>query len=128
MRRLINDTSVTFYRPPEEELDEYGDIVPPDPENVSEVPTRGSLQPYQRGDESVVLPEGRETEDARTYVTKVDLKASSSDVSPDYCILEGRKFIVFDRANASTTNVLRRVRNFQYVLLRDDSEEAQGAV
>lgn len=129
MRRLINDTSYTFYRDPSEQvLDEYGNLV--DPQNLMQVTTRGSMQSYQDGAETFVLPEGVRSEGTRIYVTKsVLLSAQEGEgIKADFTLIDGRRFYVFDVQRDDTSSLLKRTRNNTYILLEDTTQDGQEVI
>lgn len=129
MRRLLQDIKVTFYRPPEGNVvDEYGDFAPSTFAQAEGIEVMGSLQPYRLGEDTLVLPENLSFTEARIFLTKTKLNLPDNDISPDFCVINGKKFIVFNKADATTTSILKRVSNYEYILVQDTSHAGEEFV
>lgn len=124
MGRLIKDTELTFYRPPTQAIGPSGRLINPNPNDLVEIVSYGSLQPYRRGKETDVLPEGIKTIDARFWYSAQILQTAdqNNDIQADFTYIDGKKFIVFDNGDQSVTNVLKRLAHFEYILIKDETE------
>jgi hypothetical protein len=117
MGRLIKDIPLTFYRFGEQEIDDNGNLVNTEATMIS---TKGSLQPLQKGDITLLQEGGLAVDGSRIYYTKTKLKGADpyGQTQPDEVEIDGVVHEVFDPEDWNQTKVLRRVAHYKYILAR----------
>lgn len=122
MISLLKTSALTFQRATNGYYNQSGNWV--DSDTTDPIVTEGSLQPYQRGTHSIVLPEGITEYDSLTYYTTVQLKSASqfTEEEADFTTIDGFKYIVFDVKNWSRFGLT--TDNFECLLVRKDLDTA----
>lgn len=84
-----------------------------------EIPAIGSLQPFKKGWDSIVLPEGTRTEDAKTFLSLVKLQPANDHTKPvtrsDYTIIDGKRFEIWSFED--WTGFGLRTDHYEYTLV-----------
>lgn len=119
MTRLIKQRVLTFTRFGEQQINEYGQYEAGDAVTIQ---AEGALQPFRRGKETEVLPEGRRASDARVFFTDTLLRPSDeySGTPADQTIIDGVYFDVFDVADWTTNN--SRLAHYEVILMKKQGD------
>lgn len=114
---LFNETSLTFVRSGEGDLDDSGKWVT---DITSEIKTRGSLQPMDDGEIIKNTPEGMRVKSAFWYLTKTPLQTydETSQLTPDTTTIKGKKYQVLNVAD-STFTTMYDMGHYEYILINE---------
>ena len=82
--------------------------------------TMSSIQPYKKGKDQVVLPEGIRSEDALVVWTKDELRVADqfNNLKADETTIDGREYVVFFVSNWNRHGL--SVDHYEAIIIRKD--------
>lgn len=118
--KLFNTHSLQFLNPTVGTYDAHMRWVAGTPTKVN---TKGSLQPYRKGTETIALPEGMKSEDGRVYFCKTLLTTSDQfdGTNASTTVIGGKTFYVYDKEDFTGYGLL--ADHYKYYLVRESFKQ-----